>query len=94
MPNSCKSHNLSAVKPTKFYDTIFKENIPLQPKCDDSVFKENISPRPGIQERVELFPGLVNVIDKGCGCQDCTDVSEFDDAYNRYDELFSFYPTW
>ena len=28
MPNSCKSQNLSAVKPTKFYDSGFKENVP------------------------------------------------------------------
>jgi hypothetical protein len=43
MHNSCKSQNLSAVKPTKFYDSVFKENAPL-PKFDNSVFKENISP--------------------------------------------------
>jgi hypothetical protein len=43
MPNSCKSQNLSAVKPTKFYDSVFKENAP-RPEFDNSVFKENISP--------------------------------------------------
>jgi hypothetical protein len=44
MPNSCKSQNLSAVKPTKFYDSAFKENAPPRPKFDNSVFKENIPP--------------------------------------------------
>jgi hypothetical protein len=43
MPNNCKSQNLSAVKTTKFYDSVFKENARL-PKFDNSVFKENISP--------------------------------------------------
>jgi hypothetical protein len=45
MPNSCKSQNLSAVKPTKFYDSVFKENAPPLPKFDN---KENISPWPRI----------------------------------------------
>jgi hypothetical protein len=43
MSNSCKGKNLSTVKPTKLYDSVFKENAPL-PKFDNSVFKENISP--------------------------------------------------
>ena len=61
MPNSCKSQNFSAVKPTKFYDSVFKENSPPPlPEFDNTVFKENISPWPRIQERLELFPGLVN----------------------------------
>ena len=47
MPNSCKSQNFSAVKPTKFYDSVFKENAPPPPEFDNSVFKENISP-PGL----------------------------------------------
>jgi hypothetical protein len=40
--------------------TVFLKKIPPRlPKFDNIVFKENIFPRPRIQERLELFPGLV-----------------------------------
>jgi hypothetical protein len=58
MPNSCKSQNLSAVKPTKFYDSVFKENAPPGLNLI-TVFSKKIFPSwPRIQERLELFPGL------------------------------------
>jgi hypothetical protein len=40
--------------------TVFSKKMPPLPKFDNSVFKENISPWPRIQERLELFPGLVD----------------------------------
>ena len=45
------------VKPTKFYES-FQIKCPL-PKFDNSVFKENPPPPARIQERLELFPGLM-----------------------------------
>jgi hypothetical protein len=61
MPSSCKSRNLSAVKPTiNFYDSVFKENAPPGLNLITVFSKKKIPPWPRIQERLELFPGLSN----------------------------------
>jgi hypothetical protein len=49
MPNSCKSQNLSAVKPTKFYDSVFRENAPLP--CLNLITKKIFPPWPRIYPR-------------------------------------------
>jgi hypothetical protein len=48
MPNSCKSENLSAVKLTKFDDSVFKENVAPPSSLNlMTVFSKKIFP-PGL----------------------------------------------